>query len=582
MGLCPTPRASRARRARYLVPRYPAILLAVLLTALACSPAGGPAGKDGDTPRGAAAEKTLVIGIQQEPSDFYGFAGSTGFGGVSNVPPIALDTLVVTNADGEYQPQLAAAPPSLADGTWRVNADGTMDTTWKLRPNLKWHDGTPFTAEDLVFTARVRTDSDTAIPGNGRLDLIQSTSAPDPQTFVIHWSAAYALADHADDLQPMAKHLLAETFETQKANFSRSPLLASQFVGEGPYRLTDWQAGSQMTFVRFDDYYQGRPPLDRVIVKFLIDPGAMVANILSGNVDMLLPKGVGLDAALDVEKRWAGTGNEVHYDVGDASRQIEIQFRPDVARPTDGLTRLAVRQAFYQSIDRKLLSDLFAGGVGPPADSWLSPRSKLRAGLEASIPRFAYDASQAGRLLAGAGWSRGADGVLVNSQTGERFETELRVSVPEEQKLMSVVADQWRQLGAQVTETVVPPARANDREYGSTYTGGLFSAGPMSAMVFGGRTHSKDLRSAANRWTGRNRAGYVNPELDTLLDRVAIAIDPAEFQRLLGDVLQIQIGQLVVMPLFWDANPVLQLKGVKSHPGAGQTTTWNFFEFDKI
>ena len=72
-----------------------------------------------------------------------------------------------------------------------------------LRPNIKWHDGQPFTAKDLLFTLAVRKDPDTAIRTVGRLDLVQSASAPDPLTFVMHWSAPYAEANQALDLEPM-------------------------------------------------------------------------------------------------------------------------------------------------------------------------------------------------------------------------------------------------------------------------------------------------------------------------------------------------------------------------------------------
>jgi len=539
-------------------------------------------GTSGDAGRSApAAQKTLVIGIQQEPPDFYGYGGSMGFGGVGNVPPIGLDPLVVQNAQGEFQPQLAAEQISIERGTWRVNPDGTMDTVWKLRPNVKWHDGTPFTADDLVFTVMVRTDPAIPIQNSARLDLIQSATALDPLTFSIHWSTTYGDANQAQDLEPLPKHLLLETYQNQKESFIKSPLLTSQFVGQGPYRLVEWQSGTQMTFARFDDYYQGRPPLDRVIVRFISDANAMVTNILAGSVDMLLPRAVGLEAAVEVQQRWAGTGNEVRFDIADSNRQIELQFRPEVARPRDGLTSLPVRQAFYQAIDRKLLAELFALGLAPPADSWLAPGSALRAALEPMIPQYSYDPARSLQMLAGAGWTRGADGVLVNAGTGERFETELRVTLPDEQRLMSAVANQWKEVGAQVTETVVPPARLSDREYGSTYTGGLFSAGPLQAMVFAGRAHTKDLRTAANRWLGRNRSGYSNLEHDALLDRVAVAIDPTERRTLLGQIVQLQIGQLIVMPLIWDATPVLQVKGVKSHRTVDRATTWNFFEFDK-
>lgn len=558
------------------------LALVMLLMAAGCAgPNPSTAARDETQTSAPAAQKTLVMAIQQEPTDFYGFSGSVGFGGVGNVPPIAHDTLVVQDHRGELQPQLAAEPLSLERGTWRVNPDGTMVTTWRLKPNVKWQDGTPFTAEDLVFTVRVRLDPELGIRNNSRMDLVESVSAPAPLSFVVHWSAPYVDANQAIDLDPLAGHLLQETYLHQKEGFLNSPFLSSQFVGLGPYRLVEWQRGSQMIFARFEDYHQGRPPLDRVVVRFIGDANAMVASILSGAVDIVLPRGVGLEAAVEVQQRWAGTGHQVRFDLSESPRQIEIQFRPEVARPRDGLTSLPVRQAFYQAIDRKLLADLFALGMAPPADSWLVPGSALREALEHLVPQYPYDPTRAQQRLAGAGWARGADGVLVHASTGERFETELRVTLPDEQKMMSVVANQWKVLGAQVTETVVPPARASDREYGSTYAGGLFSAGPMQAMVFAGRTHSKDIRSPANRWNGRNRSGYSHPQLDALLDRVAVAIDPAERTTLLGEILRHQFGELIVMPLIWDAVPVLQLKGVKSHPTVSRATTWNFFAFDK-
>jgi len=70
-------------------------------------------------------------------------------------------------------------------------------------------------------------------------------------------------------------------------------------------------------------------------------------------------------------------------------------------------------------------------------------------------------------------------------------------------------------------------------------------------------------------------------EREGLLDRVSMAIDPTERTALLGQIVQLQIGELIVMPLIWDATPVLQVKGVKSHPSVSRATTWNFIEFDK-
>lgn len=552
----------------------------LVLLAAGCGPAASSERTALGGTSSSSVPKTLTIGILQEPTDFYGFGGSVGFGGVSQIPPIALDTLVVQEPGGALRPQLAAELISVQQGTWRVNPDGSMDTIWKLRPNIRWHDGEPFTSADMLFTLAVRQDPATSRTVSGRIDLVQSASAPDPQTFVLHWSAPYADANLAADLEPLPMHLLEETFQNHKDTFANSTFLSDQFVGQGPYRLVDWQRGSQMAFTRFDDYYQGRPPLDRVVVRFLGDANTMVAGILSGAVDMLLPVGVDLDAAAEVQRQWTGTGNQVRYDLTESYRQIELQFRPEYARPADGLINLPVRTAFYQAIDRQKLAELFAHGLAPIADSFVAPNSALRPALESAIPQYPYDPAQASRILASGGWTRGADGTLVNAWSGDRFETELRASDLSEQKLMSAVASQWRDIGAQVNEVVIPPTRARDREYGSTYAGGQFSAASLDILL-SGRAATSEIRTAANHWTGRNRSGYSNPRLDELVNRTAVTIDADERTEVLRQLVQEERGDLVGMPLYWTVSPVLQVKGVKSHGTAGRVTTWNFYEFDK-
>ena len=578
------PQSSQGRDVVRAQVGWTAALLLVLLAA-ACGPGAnpsGPAPNEGERSQ-ATTPKTLTIGIQREPTDFYGVGSGAG-GGVSQVPPIGLDTLVIQNAKGEYLPQLAAEMISLEQGTWRVNPDGTMDTAWKLRPGVKWHDGAPFTAADMVFTATVRKDPESGIRNFGRLDLVQSASAPDPLTFALHWSGPYVDANQALDLEPLPRHLLEDTYRNEKENFTKSPFLMTQFIGQGPYRLAEWQGGSHMVFTRFDEYYQGRPPLDRVVVRFLGDPNTMLANILSGTVDLLLPSGVDFDAAVEVQERWAGTGHTVRFDLIDSFRMVEIQFRPDVARPRDGLaTNLAVRQAFYHAVDRMTLAEVVMHGLAPVADSWLPPNSALRPSVGSMIPQFPYDPARAQQLLEGAGWVRGADGVLVNMGTSERFETDLWTNTADGQKQMNVVANHWKQIGAQVSEMVIPPARTSDREYGATYPGALVTTNPASAFT-AGRYHSKEVRSAANRWSSQNRAGYANPALDVLLDRATVTINPSERTALMGQLLQAEMGDVVVIPLFWNVLPVLQMKGVKSHETItfpDSITTWNFFEFDK-
>src|SRR5207245_6723138 len=128
-----------------------------------------------------------------------------------------------------------------------------------------------------------------------------------------------------------------------------------------------------------------------VTLRLLGDPNAMVANLLPGQVEVLLPIGVDVEAALEVKRRWEGARNQVRFIPTDLLWLVDIQHRPEYARPRNGLTNRTVRQALYQAIDRQALTDVLSGGVAAVADSWLPPTDSLHGELAASIPQFAFD-----------------------------------------------------------------------------------------------------------------------------------------------------------------------------------------------
>src|SRR5439155_15412577 len=185
-------------------------------------------------------------------------------------------------------------------------ADGTMDTIWRLKPNVKCHDGTPLTSHDLMFTFTAFMDPDLPSRYGEVLRVMESASAPDPLSFAVHWTRPNAQANEAPALNPMPRHLLEDTYRNDKANFGNSPRLSTEFVGLGAYRMAHWVQGTEIQFERFDDYFEGRPPLDRVIVKFISDPNAVVATMLSGGADVAWGDRVPLESAVEVRQRWQG------------------------------------------------------------------------------------------------------------------------------------------------------------------------------------------------------------------------------------------------------------------------------------
>src|SRR5205823_14889347 len=140
------------------------IIAAVMLLSAACAPAAStpaataPGAGAAPPPAAPATPKSLIISQDFEPPDIEGFGSLVRPAGTGGVREIVHNHLTRKIRDGVVEPELVTGLPSIDDGTWKVNADGTMDVTWKLRPNVKWHDGTPFTSADMRFAFEAFTD----------------------------------------------------------------------------------------------------------------------------------------------------------------------------------------------------------------------------------------------------------------------------------------------------------------------------------------------------------------------------------------------------------------------------------------
>jgi peptide/nickel transport system substrate-binding protein len=237
-----------------------------------------------------------------------------------------------------------------------------------------------------------------------------------------------------------------------------------------------------------------------------------------------------------------------------------------------------VRQAFYQAINRQELAGVMSHGLAPIADSWVRPSDPLRTELAPSIPQYPYDPAEATRLLAQAGWARGADGVLVHQPDGERFESELRTIPQYGEKPAAVIASDWKAIGADIQIFNIPPSRASERELLSTHmlalvTGSFFDGLPE-------RLDGRLISTAANRWTGRNQSGWVNSRYDEILDQLAVTLDPRQRAALTREQQQIMMSDIARMPLYWEVRPVLYLRSMRGDIFP-YNTPWNLQEWDK-
>ena len=146
---------------------------------------------------------------------------SSEYNFMSNSPFAVLD------ARGQASPLLAASLPSRDNGTWTVNPDGTMTTTWQIRPNAKWHDGRPIVVDDVVFAFRVATDDLIAVREREPERFMERIVAQDPKTFVISWKQPYPWANQLAQrqLEPLPEHIMGGVYAAGDRGLPQPSLL---------------------------------------------------------------------------------------------------------------------------------------------------------------------------------------------------------------------------------------------------------------------------------------------------------------------------------------------------------------------
>ena len=506
----------------------------------------------------------------------------------NNIKAIVNDNLLKTLQFQVYEPQLALELPSIEKGTWKVNGDGTMETTWKLRPNVKWHDGEPFTSADLLFTFQASRDTEIAGVAVSAADRqMASASAPDPLTFVVHWSAPFVAASITPSADILPKHLIEPLYARDKQSLTSTALFSTEFVGLGPYRMTRWEQGSFVETTRFNDYYLGRPPLDSIVVRFVSDPNALIASILAESVDTVLSAansgGVSIDQAVEVKRRWEGTGNQVLTSQTGSVASANPQYQPQYARPADTMSNLTVRKALLHAINRPGLTEVLTAGLSPVADSYYHPSDPLYAEMQPSIARFPYDPTRAQQLLVEAGWNKGADGVSTRASDGQRLELDFWIRGGAGEKAAAIIADDWNRIGVAATPYVIPPARRTDREYEVTRPGFLCCISvPVQNVENGNQLTARSINSAATNWQGLNYGGYLNPKADAIVERLIATIDPRARLPLQQQLVQEYTADVALFPLWWVTFPMFLRQGIKGPRENFTQPLANIFEWDRV
>src|SRR5581483_4112172 len=190
-----------------------------------------------------------------------------------------------------------------------VFEDGRMETTYRLDPRARWHDGQPLTADDFVFAYEVSRSPDLGQLDASPMNLMDAVLAPDAQTVLIQWRRIYAdaatVSAHNFELTALPRHILGEPFQSASADsFANLPFWNREYVGLGPFRIDRWEAGAFVEASAFDGDVLGRPKIDRIRLVFIGDGNTVLSNMLAGEVQMSGDGALRVDQAITLQREW--------------------------------------------------------------------------------------------------------------------------------------------------------------------------------------------------------------------------------------------------------------------------------------
>jgi len=471
---------------------------------------------------------------------------------------IFLEPLVAFDAEANLVPILAAEIPSVEKGTLDP---GRKWIIWKLKKGVTWHDGTPFTAEDVVFTWQYASDPETAALSQGGYRKIESIEKIDDLTVkvtlkepTVDWTTPWSNSDGL--ILPKHVHERYKGKEARNAPANLKP------IGTGPYKIVEFRPNDIIIADINPNYHvENRPFFDRIEMKGGGDaPSAARAVLQTGEFDFAWNLQVSWDELEAMEKAGQGVilvtqgGSQEHIQLNYTDPNVEIDGeRASLKAPHPFFTDLRVRQAFALAMNKKLIVDQLYGKTGEVAHVYYYTPKKYVPDVQQE-----YNLDKANRLLDEAGWRRGPDGV--RTKDGKRMKVLFQTSVNKlRQDTQAIIKQDLQKIGVEVElKSVIadvffaadpgnpdnfPHFYADMQMY--TYTRG----GPDDYLDIFRSFLSTEVRQKANNWATQNTTRYVSKEFDALYEQAKRELDPVKAAELVKQMNKKLFDDVAVVPL---------------------------------
>ncbi|WP_198011384.1 peptide ABC transporter substrate-binding protein [Synechococcus sp. PCC 7335] len=498
---------------------------------------------------------------------------------------IVYEPLATYAADGSMLPVLALVIPTPENGG--IAADG-RSITWRLKPDVRWSDGQPFTADDVVFTYNFVSDPQVAAVTEKYYQAIEKVEAVDPLTVKVTFkepNPSWALPFTGQNGMILPKHVFEKV---QGSNVRQAPENL-QPVGTGPYRFITETDGS-WTYAANEQFRDGLPAFTLVELEGGVTPLVAAREVLrDGTADFAHNLQIGIDdrlaLAADSEGRVMATFGafveRIMLNPTDPNKATSDGEKSSVESPHPFLSDVRVRQAIDYAIDQTAIADEIYGNAGQRTNQLLPfPRTYVNPNLP-----YRYDVDRANVLLDEAGW-KDTNGNGIRDKDGIEMRVVFQTPInPVRQQTQSFVKDSLAVVGIEVENRRVivddffsaNPAQTRSLNHFyadmQEYNAGSDTPDPSIYMSW---WLCDEIASLENRWQKPNNARYCNPEYDKVWTQATKELDPEKRSQLFQQMNTILIQDAIVIPLVRRAvtNGVSdRITGVDPTPW--DTSTWD-------
>lgn len=512
------------------------LLVFLLLFLTACDKQSGTVPAEGDAAKTVHGD-TILMGSIGEPSTLLPVLASDSAS--SDINGLVYNGLVRYDKDLIIEGDLA--------DSWEIS-DDNLTITFHLRKDVTWHDGQPFTADDVMFTYQLYIDPTTPTAYAERYRQVSGAEVVDPYTFRVHYDKPLATALISWSLAIHPKHLL------EGEDITRSPL-ARHPIGTGPYRFVQWDTGEKVVLESWPDYYEGQANINRVVYRIIPDQSTMFLELQSKGLDYM---GLTPLQYTDQTDTPAFKRNFNKY------RYLSFGYTYlgyNLRRPMFQDKR--VRQALTYAINKQELIDGVLLGLGQVATGPYKPDTWP---YNPNVRKYPYDPDQARALLEAAGWvDRNQDGI--REKDGEPLAFTIVTNQGNEQRIRTgeIIQRRFREVGADVKLRVIEWASflkefINPGNFDATILGWSVSLDPDSYNVW----HSSKTRPGE-----LNFIDFKNQEVDALLEQGRRIYDQSERKRIYDRFQEILAEE---QPYTWlyvpDSLPVVasRFRGIEPAP----------------